>query len=732
MEKHHLRMVVSLLFVSCLTACGGGGGSSLPAVGSATNPILSVAGAPSTKKPLTSPAAVTLLDIDCGSTVPVGPWSADADYTMTGAQGTHVVTSAINTAAVSNPPPPAVYQTQRYATHLTYKIPNLVANATYTVRLDFVESFYLAAGQRVFGVAINGTQALTNFDIFATAGGSNIAVAKQFTVAADATGAITIAMNATVNNATISGIEITAGSAATPTPVPTATASPSAVISIDSGSSTADGSFVADTDYSAPGWSSTTVVTNAINTSLIANPAPQAVYQSQRYGPAFTYTIPKLTPNGTYAVRLHFVESFFTSAGSRVFNILVNGNTVYSGLDLFKEAGGANIAIVKQFAVVANSAGTITVTLNATVNNAAIAGLEVFPGNGSLASPTPQPSTTPTPKPSPTPSASPTPIASGDTLPWVWTQLWSAASPMRLTVATQKALGAAVVPHTYMDSLWNQGTAFNTTAQQIPIYVARSSDPVLTVTCTDYGGGCDASGVHVHVPSYAQPQGGQLSGPTSDRHMTVIDEYSSSGPIEVDCWQTQLPGNGVLSCSWAGLFALGGLGTDNGGEGVHFGRPVSTYFLSGQEIANGHIDHPLGINAVCLNSPNLYPAQTFTGTDTACNGGGSNPPHYGNLIHLLWSPTQIAASAYSQPCKVVLTALATYGAYLDDTGDTGNQMRVENELTYTANPATASLDPWPQIQSQMNAAGDGSGSSWSSCLNRLTSGDFEMLQDAPA
>lgn len=737
MEKHHLRMVVSFLFALCLTACGGGGGSNLPALGSASNPTLSVAGAPSTKKPLMQPAGAGVLDVDCGSTVPVGNWSADMDYTMAGDQGTRVVSSAINSAAVPNPPPLAVYQSQRFAAHLTYKIPNLVPNATYTVRLDFVESFFTAARQRIFGVAINGAQVLANFDIFATAGGANIAIAKQYTVAADSTGAITIAMNATVNNASIAGIEISAGSTPTPTPTPapTPSPSPSAVISIDSGSSSAVGAWVADTDYTFTGWGQTAVVTNAINTSGVSNPAPQTVYQSQRWAPTLTYTIPRLTPNGAYTLRLHFAESFFNAAGSRVFNIALNGNTVDTGLDVFKEAGGINIALVKQFAVSANNTGTITIAMTATVNNVSIAGLEVFPASGVVASPTPQPSTTPTPTPTATPTLkptpSPTPIGAGDTLPWVWTQLWSASSPMRLTVATQKALGATVVPQTYMNALWNQGTANNSTAQQIPVYVAQSTDPVLTVSCTDFGGGCDAAGVRIHVPSYALPQGGLRTAPqTSDRHMTVIDQYSSNGPIEVDCWQTQLAGNGTMSCSWAGSFALGGLGTDNGGEGVHFGRPVSSYFLSGQEIVNGHIDHPLGINAVCLNSPDIYPAQTFTGTDGPCDGS-ANPPHYGNLIHLLWSQAQIQASSYSQPCKVILTALATYGAYLDDTGNTGNQLRVENELSYTANSATASLDPWPQIQSQLNAAGDGSGSNWSSCLNRLGASDFEMLQDAP-
>src|SRR5689334_6494918 len=60
--------------------------------------------------------------------------------------------------------------------------------------------------------------------------------------------------------------------------------------------------FVADTDFSG---GSTASVSNTITTSGVTNPAPQAVYQSNRYG-NFTYTIPGLTANGSYTVRLHF------------------------------------------------------------------------------------------------------------------------------------------------------------------------------------------------------------------------------------------------------------------------------------------------------------------------------------------------------------------------------------------------------------------------------------------
>src|SRR5437016_14449243 len=61
-----------------------------------------------------------------------------------------------------------------------YSIP--LADGNYNVTLDFAETYVTAAGQRIFSVSINGTQVLTNFDIYAAAGGMNIAVQRTFPV----------------------------------------------------------------------------------------------------------------------------------------------------------------------------------------------------------------------------------------------------------------------------------------------------------------------------------------------------------------------------------------------------------------------------------------------------------------------------------------------------------------------------------------------------------------------
>jgi hypothetical protein len=87
------------------------------------------------------------------------------------------------------------------------------------LRLDFAELYWNAAGKRVFNVAINGSAALTNFDVFKTAGAEFKAVAKSFSPVADSSGNITITFTPTKDNATVGGIELSPpGTTGTPDP----------------------------------------------------------------------------------------------------------------------------------------------------------------------------------------------------------------------------------------------------------------------------------------------------------------------------------------------------------------------------------------------------------------------------------------------------------------------------------------------------------------------------------
>ena len=91
--------------------------------------------------------------------------------------------------------------------------------------------------------------------------------------------------------------------------------------------------------------------TTAVSTAGVTNPAPAAVYQSQRTavtGSSITYTLPGLTAGTPYSVRLHFAELFFKSAGQRVFNVSINGASVLR-FRYLQSSGGAFKAIVQTF-----------------------------------------------------------------------------------------------------------------------------------------------------------------------------------------------------------------------------------------------------------------------------------------------------------------------------------------------------------------------------------------------
>ncbi|MBV8115512.1 MAG: immunoglobulin domain-containing protein, partial [Silvibacterium sp.] len=401
----------------------------------------------------TSNCGSDVLAISAGGPA-AGNFAADEDFTGGTASGTN---ATINSSGVTNPAPESVYQHERFG-NFTYTLPGLTPGTTYVVCLHFDESYWTAAGKRVFNVSINGTQVLTNFDVFSAAGGQDIAIVEQFTATANAQGQIVIQFTTITDNAEVSGIEVvTATASNTPPTAPSnlsATVASSSQISLTwtasvtsgvtytvlrngtpvvsglTGTTYNDTGLTASTTYSytveAVDSAGTSMASNTatattfdvnctsgcgpdvlaisaggpaagvyaadedfnggaasgtgatINTSGVSNPAPESVYQHQRSGNNFTYTLPGSIPGASYTVRLHFDEFYWTAVGKRIFNVSINGTQVLNNFDIFATAGGQDIAIVEPFTATANAQGQIVLQFTAITDNAEINGIEVI------------------------------------------------------------------------------------------------------------------------------------------------------------------------------------------------------------------------------------------------------------------------------------------------------------------------------------------------------------------
>jgi fibronectin type 3 domain-containing protein len=155
-------------------------------------------------------APVTLpLSINSGGAA-TGSWIADIG---TGGTGKVLSTAnplpTVNTSLLTGTiPPQAVLIYGRIGTPLTYTIKGLPPNSNRTVTIYSVENYFNAAGKRVFTVSANGTVKTPAIDVWSVAKAQFKAVMNQFTASTDGNGQIVLSFNASVNNATVSGIVV--------------------------------------------------------------------------------------------------------------------------------------------------------------------------------------------------------------------------------------------------------------------------------------------------------------------------------------------------------------------------------------------------------------------------------------------------------------------------------------------------------------------------------------------
>ena len=314
-----------------------------------------------------------VIAINAGSSAAVGGFAADTTCTASAEYdpGQPITIPAAIAAAAA---PEKVYESACQGAQ-TYTMKGLVTGNTYTVVLHFAELYFPTVNSRLFNVAINGTAvpALQNFDIFAAAGNARFtAVVKTIPNVTAVNGQIAISLSqGSVDQPSINGIEIQSSVAIAPPPI---------AIAIDAGSPVAVSGFAADAVCTAgaeydPGQ------TIAIPAAFTATAAPEKVYESACQGPQ-TYTLGGLVSGNSYTVLLHFAELYFTTAGSRQFNVAINGTPVAAlqNFDIFAAANNARFtAVVETVPNITAVNGQIVIAFtNGAVNQPMFNGIQVL------------------------------------------------------------------------------------------------------------------------------------------------------------------------------------------------------------------------------------------------------------------------------------------------------------------------------------------------------------------
>jgi trimeric autotransporter adhesin len=284
---------------------------------------------------------------------------------------TNAFTNTEITSDVTNPAPQDVYHSERWGPQ-TWTIAHLTPGGSYNVRMHFAESAWTAAGQRQFNVLIDGEQVLTNFDIFATAGAQNTVITETFNTIADHNGVIYLQLAVgAADQPEIRALDVTPSTGGV---AYGEAAGDTTYVAIDAGGPGGEtaqvGTFEADEDAGSFGLPAnpitqgggTNTTTQTISTSGVTDPAPVAVYQTERYG-AFGYFFTGLAANSAYTIRIHLAEGVaaYDAAGYREFNVVVNGNQLLTNYDIYANAGALYQAVIPQVTGVSDEHGMLSV-----------------------------------------------------------------------------------------------------------------------------------------------------------------------------------------------------------------------------------------------------------------------------------------------------------------------------------------------------------------------------------
>lgn len=239
---------------------------------------------------------------------------------------------------------------------------------------DFISAESSGEGQRVFHVSVNGNRILDFFDVVADANGANIADERVFRdVSAAEDGLLHLSFSPIRGSAGLSAIELL--------PMKSGALRP---IRIRAGwtapwQDQAGQPWLADSYFL--GGNALVRRTNPVQQAQSV-PSDAGLYGSERWG-HFSYALP--VADGKYRVTLRFSEGHYGArntgvggAGSRLFDVYCNGESLLRKFDILREASGEGRPVVRTFTGIRpNAQGKILLSFVPVRGMACINGIEV-------------------------------------------------------------------------------------------------------------------------------------------------------------------------------------------------------------------------------------------------------------------------------------------------------------------------------------------------------------------
>jgi malectin (di-glucose binding ER protein) len=294
-------------------------------------------------------------------------WSADLHFTG----GTATRNEARRIVRTQDP---GFYRASREG-QFRYDIP--LRPGVYELQLHFAETVYGAEnngvggeGSRLLTVRANGKALLEHFDVFADAGGGQIADVRVFPdIRPDRDGQLHLEFAGESGKAaTLSAIAILPGVPGRMRPV--------RVLARATPYYSNDSEWWSPDDYFEGGQL-------ASYTEPVNGTDDPELYETERWG-NFSYAIPAAP--GRYAVVLHFAARRQWNEGQpesgqreHVFNVFCNGRAVLANFDLAREAQHGDVVIRRVTGLAPNAQGKILLTFVPVRGYATVTGIEVLP-----------------------------------------------------------------------------------------------------------------------------------------------------------------------------------------------------------------------------------------------------------------------------------------------------------------------------------------------------------------